>query len=307
MLIDGEPALRPIPGAALERVINTPALLVHDKANAKYYLAGDGQWFAAGSIQGPWSLAQSPPAEVAALSPAPTNGPVVRDEGPAPRIIVSTSPAELLMTSGLPDFRPIRGTALQYAADTDSQLFFHTTDREAYLLISGRWFKAKSLGGPWNHVAPRDLPPDFAKIPPGSAQAVVLASVPDTPQAELAVVANSIPTTATVSRRDARIQLSYDGEPKFQPIEGTRHELRRQRATARDPNRGPLLCGGRRRVVRGRLGHRPLGAGDRSAGGDLHHPAQLAGLLRDVCPGVPGDGRRSRSRLHARLPGRLRG
>ena len=25
-----------------------------------------------------------------------------------------------------------------------------------------------------------------------------------------------------------------------------------------------------------------VGGGDRSAGGDLHHPAQLAGLLRDV-------------------------
>jgi len=222
VLIDGEPALRPIPGAALERVVNTPALLVRDPASARFYLAGDGQWFAAGSVKGPWSLAQNPPAAVAALAPPPTNGPPAGGEEAPPRIIVSTSPAELVMTSGLPDFRPIRGTALQYAADTDSQLFFHTTEREAYLLLSGRWFKAKSLNGPWNHVAPRDLPPDFAKIPPGTAQAVVLASVPDTPQAELAVVANSVPTTATVKRSDAKIQLSYDGEPKFKPIEGTR-------------------------------------------------------------------------------------
>ena len=64
-------------------------------------------------------------------------------------------------------------------------------------------------------------PPDFAKIPPDSPQAVVLASVPDTPQAELALVANSVPTTATVNRRDAKIELTYDGEPKFKPIEGT--------------------------------------------------------------------------------------
>jgi hypothetical protein len=220
--IDGEPVLRPVTNAALERVINTPALLVRDTASGKFYLAGDGQWFTAGSIKGPWSLAQNPPAEVAALSPAPAENAAVSDEGPAPRIIVSTSPAELLLTGGLPDFKPIRGTALQYAADSDSQLFFHTTDREAYLLISGRWFKAKSLQGPWTHVSPRDLPADFSKIPPGSAQAIVLASVPDTPQAELAVVANSVPTTATVSRRDAKIQLSYDGEPKFKPIEGTR-------------------------------------------------------------------------------------
>ena len=221
VLIDGEPVLRPMTDGALERVVNTPALLVHDKANAKFYFAGDGQWFAAGSLKGPWALAQNPPAGVAALSSAATNGPPAGGEGPPPRIIVSTSPAELLMTTGLPDFRPIRGTALQYAADTDSQVFFHTTDREAYLLLSGRWFKAKSLNGPWTHVAPRDLPADFAKIPPGSAQAIVLASVPDTPQAELAVVANSVPTTATVSRRDARIELAYDGEPKFKPIEGT--------------------------------------------------------------------------------------
>jgi len=125
------------------------------------------------------------------------------------------------MSDALPDFKPIRGTALQYAADSDSQLFFDTKGREAYLLLSGRWFKASSLQGPWTYVAPRDLPPDFAKIPPGSPQAVVLASVPDTPQAELAMVANSVPTTATVSRHDAKIELKYDGEPKFKPIEGT--------------------------------------------------------------------------------------
>jgi hypothetical protein len=222
VLMDGEPVLRPVPNGSLQRIVNTPALIVFDKAGGRFYLNGDGLWFMAGSIQGPWSLAQTPPAEVAALAPAPTDGASTRGDEPVPRILVRTRPAELLMTSGLPDFRPIRGTALQYAADTDSQLFFHNTDREAYVLLSGRWFKAKALGGPWTYVAPRDLPADFAKIPPGSPQAVVLASVPDTRQAELAVLANSVPTTATVSRRDATMQLTYDGEPKFKTIEGTR-------------------------------------------------------------------------------------
>ena len=171
-------------------------------------------------IQGAWSWVQTPPAAVAALAPA--GGTPVKGEGPTPRVIVRTRPTELLVTSGLPDFRSIRGTALQYAADSDSQLFFQTTDREAYLLLSGRWFKAKSLSGPWTHVAPRELPADFAKIPPGSPQAVVLASVPETRQAELALLANSVPTTATVRRRDAKIELTCDGEPKFKPIEGTR-------------------------------------------------------------------------------------
>jgi hypothetical protein len=44
------------------------------------------------------------------------------------------------------------------------------------------------------------LPADFAKIPPGSSQAVVLASVTGTSQADLALLANSVPATATVNR-----------------------------------------------------------------------------------------------------------
>jgi hypothetical protein len=220
IIVDGEPVLRPIPGAALERVINTPALLVRDTTGAKYYLAGDNQWFMAEALAGPWSLVQIPPPAVAALSAAPTNPPPARAGETAPRIIVSTRPAELLVTDGAPDFRPIPGTALLSAANSDSQLFFQDTEREAYLLLSGRWFKAASLNGPWTYVAPRDLPDDFTRIPPDSPQAVVLASVPDTTQAKLALAANSMPTTATVSR-NTTLQIAYDGEPQFKPIAGT--------------------------------------------------------------------------------------
>jgi hypothetical protein len=221
VLIDSQPVLRPVSNTSLERVINTPALLVFEKQEAKFYLNGADHWFAAPSIKGPWSLAQNPPPDVANLAPPPTNRPAGAAEEIIPRVIVSTSPSELLMTSGLPDFRPIKGTSLQYAADTDSQVFFHTVEREAYVLISGRWFKATSLQGPWSYVAPADLPSDFAKIPPGSAQGIVLASVPGTAQAELALLASSVPTTAVVNRKEAKLDLSYDGEPKFKPIEGT--------------------------------------------------------------------------------------
>jgi hypothetical protein len=219
ILIDGEPAWRPVPGGNLQRVINTPALLVKD--GEKLFLAGDGRWFTAGSIQGPWALSQMPPPEVAALVPKPSAEAGATVAETLPQIIVRTHPAELLQTGGTPDFKPIPGTSLQYAVGTDSQLFFDSEYREAYLLISGRWFKAKSLGGPWDYVPPRDLPADFAKIPPKSPQAIVLASVPGTPQAEAALLAITTPTTATVSRRDTKIQLEYDGEPQFKPITGT--------------------------------------------------------------------------------------
>lgn len=220
ILIDGEPALRPIADSTLERVINTPALLVRDTTAGKFYLSGEGQWFAADSIQGPWSLIQVPPASVAALSPAKPAGATTPVGEAAPRIIVRTHPAELLVTDGLPNFQTVRGTSLQAAVNTDSQILYYTRAREAFLLLSGRWFKAMSLQGPWTYVPPHDLPDDFAKIPPSTPQGIVLASVPGTPQAELALVADSVPTTATVSRQ-ATTQVTFDGEPQFKVIEGT--------------------------------------------------------------------------------------
>ncbi|HTY86094.1 MAG TPA: hypothetical protein VMB80_01405 [Candidatus Acidoferrum sp.] len=220
VVIDGEPVFRPMAGTALERVINTPALLVRDPAGGRLYLSGESQWFAADALAGPWSLAQIPPPDVAAFSPASTNAPAAAAGQGRPRILVSTRPAELLMTDGAPNFQPIRGTQLQYAANSDNQLFFYVPERQAYLLLSGRWFRANSLDGPWTYVAPKDLPDDFADIPRGSPQAVVLASVPGTPEAEQALIASSVPTTATV-RRDTKLEFAYDGEPQFKPIAGT--------------------------------------------------------------------------------------
>jgi hypothetical protein len=167
-------------------------------------------------------LLQLAPPEVAALSPETTNSAPTESDEPPPRVIISTKPAELLWTEGLPDYRPIPKTKLVYAADSDSQLFYDLAGRAAYILISGRWFKSDSLLGPWNYVSPHELPADFAKIPANSPQAVVLASVPDTAQAELALVSASVPTTATVSRHSTTLQVDYDGQPQFKPIEGTK-------------------------------------------------------------------------------------
>jgi len=49
----------------------------------------------------------------------------------------------------------------------------------------------------------------------------VLASIPGTPQAQEAVIANSIPQTATVNRSAAHFTATYDGSPRFVPITGT--------------------------------------------------------------------------------------
>jgi hypothetical protein len=70
-------------------------------------------------------------------------------------------------------------------------------------------------------VARNQLPADIAKIPPEHPKGDVLAAVPGTPQAQSAVIANSIPQTATIKRSDAKLAVTYDGDPKFEAIPET--------------------------------------------------------------------------------------
>ncbi|MBS1179187.1 MAG: hypothetical protein H6R06_3599 [Proteobacteria bacterium] len=86
--------------------------------------------------------------------------------------------------------------------------------------MSGRWFSAPSLHGPWS-FATADLPADFARIPPDGPRGFVLASVPGTVQAQEALIHAQIPQQATLSIADTRLEVLYAGEPKFEPIPGT--------------------------------------------------------------------------------------
>jgi hypothetical protein len=91
-----------------------------------------------------------------------------------------------------------------------------------YALISGRWFRAATLDGPWSYAG-NDLPTDFAKIPPTHPRSHVLASVPGTQEANDAVLLAQIPVSAVVNRSEAEklAKVSYAGEPQFQAIEKT--------------------------------------------------------------------------------------
>ncbi len=107
-------------------------------------------------------------------------------------------------------------------ANTDSQLLYDPNAQAAYLLISGRWFVSRpGLTGPWSYVAPKDLPPQFARINSSGPKGVVLSSVPGTPQAAAARVAASLPKTATIQRRGCSFTAQYDGAPQLRPIDGT--------------------------------------------------------------------------------------
>ncbi len=93
------------------------------------------------------------------------------------------------------------------------------------MTISITWCRAAGspppdLNGPWA-FATDNLPADFALIPPDGKQGNVLASVPQTPEAQAAVLQAEIPHQATLERSKAKLNVVYVGPPQFKPIPGT--------------------------------------------------------------------------------------
>ena len=235
VLVDGPPVFRQVQGTELERVINTRVLIVRDRRN-QFYLHLLNGWLQADGLAGEWRPAAIAPSDLAKAVEAASASKQVdllngREEGISladaarndqiPEIYVSTEPAELLQTAGDPEVAPIPNTALLYVTNTENDIFVHTTTQTHYILLAGRWFSGQSMRGPWTYVAPNKLPGDFAQIPETHAKANVLVSVAGTPQAKEALIANSIPQTATVARSATNLTVEYDGTPKFASIENT--------------------------------------------------------------------------------------
>jgi len=234
-LVDGQPSLHETAGK-LQKIINTRSLIFFDPEKQLYYLALMDGWVQATSMEGPWLNADHEPKKTldnlkkAALdnnqnevlgNPEQSLKEAYKD-GQAPDVYVSTVPADLLLIQGQPEFTPILGTNLMYVQNTGTDIFMDNTNQTYYILVSGRWFSSSSLQkGPWSYVAGSNLPSDFAKIPASNPKASVLVSVPGTPQAKEALIANQIPQTATISRTAAQLAVTYFGTPEFKPIEGT--------------------------------------------------------------------------------------
>src|SRR5215475_9297590 len=232
--IDGAPVLRPVPNSLFERVINTRVLILRDQTGSTYYLHVYDGWLSASTVDGPWSQTLSLPSGLTDVSQqlAESGQVDMLDGGNAqpkpslvngvPNIYVSHVPTELLVFKGQPNFQMISGTRLLWATNTTADVLVDTADNSTYVLLSGRWYNAPSLNGPWSYVASTSLPADFRNIPANSPAAVVLVAVAGTPQAQEAVIENSIPQTATIPRVNGpTFSPTFDGSPQFLPISGT--------------------------------------------------------------------------------------
>jgi len=231
LIFDGQPVFAQIEGTNLRYAINTNWTVLNEEATSNYYLLDGTTWLFTDKLGDPWKLAKKLPGDLAKL-PADDNFKDARDNArgghpqysKVPMIYMVTEPAELIVFDGKPKYKeagPGELKELYYATNTDADLFYYRKDKSWYFLVAGRWYRAtESLEGPWT-FATADLPTVFSLIPSKGPKGRVLYSVPGTPQAQEAVRAAAIPQTATIKPGDVKLTVSYDGDPKFEPIAGT--------------------------------------------------------------------------------------
>ena len=226
MMIDGEPILKKDEDSALEYVVNTPFFIVKDTKNENYYVTDGTFWYTSDEILKEWEATKKVPSKVKKFAEdniveqEPDS--IAQSYAEAPELIIETKAAELIMVGGQIEYKPIENTSLLYVANSESDILMDIDSQNHYILIAGRWYYSKSLeDGDWKFSEPGSLPEDFKKIPEDSDMASVRTSVPGTPEAQTALLEQSIPQTATIDRKEAKVEVKYDGEPQFEKIEGT--------------------------------------------------------------------------------------
>jgi hypothetical protein len=227
--IDGEPIMENVDNSNLyQYVVNTPYFIVHSSTDNYYYLKAGEWWYRTEDIYGEWQNIGAPTKSIILLSQrsdeynSQSNSDIPKTNSSKPNLIVTIHPAALIQTNGEPDFVSLTDTDILYAANSNNYLLQDNKTKEYYVLLSGRWYKSKSLyRGDWQFVSPNSLPVYFKKIPPNSLIGKVRISIPGLPESMSASLDNAIPQTAIIDRKAAKILVEYDGDPIFAPIKGT--------------------------------------------------------------------------------------
>ncbi len=226
--IDGKVRLSDVEGSDLQTVSNTPYPILFDKRAKSWHLNAAAQvWYTAQVVDGPWSLDPNPPAEAVKVVEASKSDAAKKAEKEAddlgetvPEIVMAYEPTELVVTEGTADFAPLT-EGLLGITNSDTNVFLLLEDQTYLMNISGRWFEAKKMEGPWSYLPAEDLPDTFQQLPTEGKFAESRAMVPGTDEAKEAIMDTAIPQTATVKRETVDIDVLYDGSPKFEQVKGT--------------------------------------------------------------------------------------
>ena len=240
--MQGAPVLQAFEGTDLQRVLNTPMLLVQDAVGGCWLKIADG-WMTASSWSGVWSVATPADAGFAKITTWALQQPSINLLAPAtdgtnpgsaataqthalaqgaPTIVVAASPTEIIVTQGAPQWEALGSSGLLFASNTSGNIFQLQATGTIFVLLSGRWFTANTMAGPWSFMSTDQLPGAFMMIPNDSPKENVLASVPGTAQAQEATIANAIPQMARIPLTQTIVKPVIIGSaPLVVPISGS--------------------------------------------------------------------------------------
>ena len=234
---DGEPIWSPIKENELKFAVNTNWDVFQHTPTGLYYLRNDTSWLKSTQLTGAWSRAGKLPESFNKL-PQDENWKDVRANLPGtpvkdlPSVYVTTVPTEMILIQGAPTYVPVPNTQLLWISNTESDLFRLGENGAFFYLVTGRWFTAPTIAGPWTFATP-NLPDAFKMISLEHPRSRVLASVPGTQQAAEAVLLAQVPQIARVNKKEiAAPEVTYQGEPEYELIQGT--QLQRAKNTDKE-------------------------------------------------------------------------
>ena len=104
-----------------------------------------------------------------------------------PPIFYSSTPAILVNYIGQPQFRPVDGTSLMFAVNTNWTILMDVASSTYYLMLGKSWLSAPDpMNGPWSVAT--QLPASFSALPAGDQWKDVIAANPPQPLASAPTV-----------------------------------------------------------------------------------------------------------------------
>jgi hypothetical protein len=181
ILIQGKPALVPVPGTSLFWVSNTESDLFAMGPDGPLYYLVAGRWFRAPNFNGNWVFATpSLPEDFRRISLEHPRSRVLASvpgtQQAAEAVLLASVPqiarvnkkeikAPDVAYQGDPQYEAIQGTQLQRAVNTDKDII--KFGEHYYMCFQGVWFVANTPKGPWTLAT--SVPNEIYTIPASSA------------------------------------------------------------------------------------------------------------------------------------------
>ncbi len=181
ILFDGQPAYAKIPDTQLTYATNTDSVVFAYAPTQEFYYLTAGRWFRASKLEGPWTFATADlPPDFAKIPPSSPAAAVLvsvpgTDEAKDAVLlaqvptILTVNPKEAQANvkveyGGEPEFKPIEGTTMSYATNTQDKVI--KVGDVYYLCLQGVWFLSPNPQGPWTTAT--SVPQEIYTIPPKS-------------------------------------------------------------------------------------------------------------------------------------------